>query len=98
MNSDREVVLAAYDDLDAAFDKVLGLSFDAFAHTEKLNLQNRMERNLRRAPTVQHQLINSLAAEADPKALGGTSLADVLSTRLRIASRKPSGGSRRPNC
>ena len=88
MNTDREVVLAAYDDLDAAFDKVLGLSFDAFAHTEKLNLQNRMERNLRRAPTVQHQLINSLAAEADPKALGGTSLADVLSTRLRISKQE----------
>ena len=85
MSSDREVVLAAYDDLDAVFDRVLGLSFDALSHSEKLNLQNRMERNLRRAPTVQHRLINALAAEADPKALGGTSLADVLSTRLRIS-------------
>jgi hypothetical protein len=44
-----------------------------------------MERNLRRAPTVEHQLINSLVAEADPKALGGTSWADVLSTRLGIS-------------
>jgi Domain of unknown function (DUF222) len=36
-------------------------------------------------PSVDHQIINRLAAEADPKALGGTSLADVLSTRLRIS-------------
>jgi hypothetical protein len=88
MSSDREVVLAAYDDLDAAFDKVLGLSFDAFTDTEKLNLANRMERNLRRAPIVEHRLINSLVAEADPKALGGRSLADVVSTRLRISKQE----------
>jgi hypothetical protein len=35
MSSDREVVLAAYDDLDAVFDRVLGLSFDALSHSEK---------------------------------------------------------------
>jgi hypothetical protein len=85
MRSDREAVLAAYDELDAAFDTVLGLSFDALTSTEKLNLQNRMERNLRRAPAVEHRLINELAAEADPKALGGTSWADVLATRLHIS-------------
>lgn len=83
--SDREAVLAACDELDAAFDKVLGLSFDAMTDAEKLALQNRMERNLRRAPAVEHRLVSSLAAEADPKALGATSLADVLSTRLRIS-------------
>jgi hypothetical protein len=47
MSSDREAVVAAYDDLDAAFDTVLGLSFDAITASEKLNLQHRMERNLR---------------------------------------------------
>jgi hypothetical protein len=85
MSSDREAVLAAYDDLDAAFDKVLELSFDALTEPEKLNLESRMERNLRRAPAVEHQLISSLVAEADPKALGGTSWADVLSTKLGIS-------------
>jgi hypothetical protein len=85
MSSDREAVLAAYDDLDAAFDKVLGLSFDAITETEKLNLQHRMERNLRRAPAVEHRLISSLVAEGDPKALGGTSWADVLATKLGIS-------------
>jgi hypothetical protein len=80
MSSDREAITAAYDQLDAGFDKVLGLSFDGLTAPEKLTLQGRMERNLRRAPTVEHQLINSLVAEADPKALGGTSWADVLAT------------------
>jgi hypothetical protein len=85
MSSDRKAVLSAYDELDAAFDKVLGLSFDAISDLEKLNLHNRMERNLRRAPVVEHRLISALVAEADPKALGGTSWPDVLSTKLRIS-------------
>jgi hypothetical protein len=85
MSSDREAVLAAYDNLDAAFDKVLGLSFDALTEPEKLNLQDRMERNLRRAPAVEHRLISSLVAEADPKALGGSSWAEVLATKLGIS-------------
>jgi hypothetical protein len=85
MTSDREAVLSAYDDLDAAFDKVLGLSFDAISDPEKLSLQNRMERNLRRAPVVEHRLISALVAQADPKALGGTSWPDVLSTKLSIS-------------
>ena len=85
MSSDREAITGAYDELDVAFDKVLGLSFDGLTAPEKLALQGRMERNLRRAPTVEHQLINSLVAEADPKALGGTSWADVLATKLGIS-------------
>ena len=85
MSSDRLAITAAYDELDAAFDKLLGLSFDGLTAQEKLTLQGRMERNLRRAPTVEHQLINSMVAEADPKALGGTSWADVLATKLGIS-------------
>jgi hypothetical protein len=83
--SDREAIIAAYAELDAAFDKVLGLRFDAVTHTERLTLLHQMERNLRRAPTVEHRLIASLAAEASPTALGGTSLTDVLATALRIS-------------
>jgi Domain of unknown function (DUF222) len=85
MSSDREAVLASYDDLDAAFDKVLGLSFDALTEPEKLNLESRMERNLRRAPAVEHRLINSLVADGDPKTLGGASWPEVLATRLGIS-------------
>jgi hypothetical protein len=85
--SDREAIVAAYDELDAAFDKVLGRSLDALTHSELLALQGRMERNLRRAPTVEHRIIGRLAAEADPKELGAKSLADVLAMRLRISKK-----------
>ena len=87
MGSDRDAVMAAYDELDAAFDRVLGLSFDAITHCENIALQHRMERNLRRAPMVGHRLIAALAAGADPKALGGKNLADVLATALRISTK-----------
>ena len=86
--SDREVVLAAFADLDAAFDKVLEVSFDALTPVEKLTLQHRMERNLRRAPTVQHRLINALAAEADPKTLGANTWPKVLAEALRISTQE----------
>jgi Domain of unknown function (DUF222) len=85
MGSDRAAVLAAYDELDAAVDKVLGLSFDALTAQEKLALQDRMEHNLRRLPTVEQRLIAALVVEADPKALGGKNWADVMVTRLRIS-------------
>ena len=53
--SDREAVIEVFDEFDAVFDTRLGLSFDAMTHSEKLALQNRMERNLRSAPTVEHR-------------------------------------------
>ncbi|MDQ2635558.1 MAG: 13E12 repeat family protein, partial [Actinomycetota bacterium] len=83
--SDREAIVAAFDALDAAVDGVLGLSFDVMSDAEKVRLAVRLERNMRRAPVVEHQLVNALAAEADPHALGGTSLTDVLATALRIS-------------
>jgi hypothetical protein len=83
--SDREAVIAVFDELDAVVDKMLALSFDAVTTEEKLALQNRLDRNLRRAPAVEHRLVGALAAEASPTALGGTSLTEVLATRLRIS-------------
>nr|WP_084223264.1 HNH endonuclease signature motif containing protein [Mycolicibacterium holsaticum] len=85
--SDRETIVAAFDALDSAFDSVLGLQFDVMTDAEKLALTVRLERNMRRAPAVGHRLLSALAAEADPRALGGTSLADVLSTTLRISKK-----------
>ena len=40
---------------------------------------------VRTQPAVDHRIINRLAAEADAKALGGTSLADVLAAKLGIS-------------
>lgn len=85
VGSDREAIMAAYDELDAAFDEVTALSLDALTPSELVALMNRRETLYRRQPAVDHRIINRLAAEADPKALGGTSLTDVLATALRIS-------------
>jgi hypothetical protein len=83
--TDREEILATYADWEAANQKVAELSLDALTHIELLDPQHRREVVARSVPAVDHQIINRLAAEAGPKALGGTNLADVLSTRLRIS-------------
>jgi hypothetical protein len=83
--SDRETVVAVYDEWEAVNAKVAELSLDALTHTDLLELQHRREVMARSLPAVDHQIINRLAAEADPKALGGTSLADVMATKLGIS-------------
>ena len=77
--------MAVYDEWEAVNARVAGLSLDTLTHTDLLELQHRREVVVRSLPAVDHQIISRLAAEADPKALGGTSLADVFSTRLRIS-------------
>src|SRR6476659_3796414 len=86
--SDRETVMAVYDQWEAANARVAGLSLDALTHTDLLELQHRREVVVRSMPAVDHQIINRLAAETDPKALGGTNLADVLATKLRISKQE----------
>src|SRR5262245_58925350 len=85
MSPSSENVMAVYDEWEVVNAKVAGLSLDALTHTELLQLQHRREVMKRSLPTVDHQIINRLAAEADPKALGGTSLADVLAAKLGIS-------------
>src|SRR3954452_12502421 len=91
MGSDRDAVLAAYDEWEAAFDQVAGLSLDALSHTELLALLHRREVLARRHAAGEHQLIGRLVAEADPKALGGKNLADLLSTAMRISTKDAKG-------
>jgi hypothetical protein len=86
--SDREEILATYAEWEAVNKKVAELSLDVLTDTELLELQHRREVVARSMPAVDHQIVNRLAAEADPKALGGTNLPDVLSTRLRISKRE----------
>jgi hypothetical protein len=86
--ADREEILATYAEWEAANAKVAALPLDVLTDPELLELQHRREVVARSMPATDHQIINRLAAEADPKALGGTSLADVLSTRLRISKQE----------
>jgi hypothetical protein len=66
MSPSIETVMAVYDEWEAANAKVAGLSLDALTHTELLQLQYRREVVMRTLPTVDHRIINRLAAEADP--------------------------------
>jgi hypothetical protein len=86
MGSTREAIEAAYENLDAAFDAVAALSYDVLTTREKRNLLGRLEVLRRRQPAAEHLLINQLVTEYAPAVLGGTSLADVLSTYLRIGT------------
>jgi hypothetical protein len=86
--SGREAILAAYDELDAAQANVAELSLDVLTQPELLALMNRREAMARREVAADHQIINRLAAEADPKVLGGKSLVDVLAMRLRISKKE----------
>ncbi|HET7665547.1 MAG TPA: DUF222 domain-containing protein [Mycobacterium sp.] len=88
MGTSSEAVFAAYDEWEAATAKVAGLALDALTHSELLAVQHRREVVVRSLPAVDHQIINRLAAEADPTALGGTSLADVLATKLGISKQE----------
>jgi hypothetical protein len=97
-HSDREEILATYAEWEAANAKVAALSLDVLTHTDLLDLQHRREVVARSLPAVDHQIINRLVAEADPKALGGTNLADVLATKLGISKVRPRSGSSRPGC
>lgn len=82
--SDREAVVAALDAMEAAFDKLVSLSFDGLTSREMVALLARREILARRQPVVDHALINRLAAETSPKDLGFTTLPKVLAHHLRI--------------
>ena len=85
MSSCREDIEAAFAGLDAAFEAVTELSFDVLTTCERQRLLARLETHRRRLPTVEHPLINQLAAEPAPEALGAASLAEALATGLRIS-------------
>jgi hypothetical protein len=81
--SDREAVMAACAEIEVAHEKAAALSYDALTHGELVSLLARREIIRRREPVIDHEIINRLAVEADPAALGGTSLADVLATAMQ---------------
>ena len=83
--ADREAILAAFDEWEAADDKLAAMSLEALTHPELVALLDRRERGYRRQRSVDHVMIARLAAEASPVALGATSLAEVLRRRLRIS-------------
>ncbi len=86
MGSSCEEVLEAFDAFDAVIDAMLDLDYDALSPAQRVRLDARLERNLRRAPVVEHRLITGLVAETEPCRLGEKSWPAVLTTALRISS------------
>lgn len=83
LSNSREGLVAAFDDLDAALNRVLELSCDVLTVPECLALLERCEVVRRRLPAAEHPLINKLAHQADATELGGK-LPFALAQRLRI--------------
>jgi hypothetical protein len=81
---DRETILAAYDELEAAHDKIAEMSHEVLADHELADLLNRRERMHRRHRAVDHELIARLDG-ASPCELGAATLPDALTQRLRIS-------------
>jgi hypothetical protein len=82
---DRGALVAGVDMIVAGLAMVQEASAQELTHPELLAQMDRLKSVAWALPAVEHRLLARLAAEANPKALGGTSLADVLATGLRIS-------------
>jgi hypothetical protein len=83
-SSSREEIAEVLGALDADFDQLLELSFDALTTPERMRILKRIETFARRVPVAGHELINQLSAQATREELGGK-LAQVLADELRIS-------------
>ncbi|CRZ14056.1 HNH endonuclease signature motif containing protein [Mycolicibacterium neworleansense] len=86
--SDREAVLAVYDEYDAVCAQMAALEYRGLSLPELLELQSRRERQVRRAPAVDHALLAEIQTRATPVEIGAKSWADVLAIRLRISTKE----------
>src|SRR5882757_2778484 len=73
------------DALDAAVDALTCLDVSGLSHQQLLTVLDRTETAVRRLPVSGHRAINRLKAEANPIALGATTITKLLAERLRIS-------------
>ena len=83
-SSTREEIVDAFEVLKGGMKRAVDLRCDALTTPERLALLEACEWIRRCLPTVEHPLINQLAAQADATELGGK-LAPALANRLRIS-------------
>ncbi|MDH6194505.1 hypothetical protein M2272_001134 [Mycobacterium frederiksbergense] len=86
--SDRETVLAVYDEYDAVCEKMAALNYEAMTLPELLDLQSRREHQTRCAPAVDHRLLGEIQSRTTATEIGAKNWADVLAIRLRISQRE----------
>ena len=95
---DRRALVAGVDMIVAGLAMVQGSSADELTHPELVAQMDRLKSVVWALPAVEHRLLARLVAEADPKVLGATSLADVLATGCGSSRPKRAGASNMPNC
>ena len=82
---DRDTVMRAIATMTAAIDAVVDLPIDTLTHPDLLTALGALETALWRVPAAAHRILARLDAEASPVELGATSIAAVISERLRIS-------------
>jgi hypothetical protein len=82
--SDRDGILSLLDEYEAVQDKLAAVSLDALSPADMLAVLARRETLARKAPVLQHRLLNRLAAGATAEELGAK-LPRALAMRLRIS-------------
>ena len=82
---DRDTVIAVLDRLDADRNELAAMSIDALSHKDVLEVLGRMETHTWVMPGIAQRLLARLEAEDSPVELGATSMAAVVSEKLRIS-------------
>jgi hypothetical protein len=82
---DREAVITALEELDAAWGKLASLPLEALGAAQVLEVLDRLEMHRRRQPVVEHALLNHLQSQATAREMGAKSWRAVLSGRLGIS-------------
>ena len=85
MAPDAASISAAYDALDAAFETVTALSYDAIDVADTLGCLDRLETLRRRLPATEHHLLAHAQTLTTPTDIGAKSWADVLAIGMRIS-------------
>lgn len=85
MRSDREVIIAGLDAIEAGYQKLATLPLETLSRSELHALLARLAKLDQKWVALDRKLIGRLITEADPTNFGGASWAEVLSTRLRIS-------------
>ena len=78
-------ILATLDELEAVWDKLASLPVHDLDAPQVLAVLDRLERQRRRQPTVEHALITHLQCRASAKEMGAKSWRAVLAARLGIS-------------
>jgi hypothetical protein len=66
-------MLAALDDLEAAWDKLASVPLTTLSAGQVLAVLDRLETQRRRQPAIEHTLLNQLQAQATAKDMGAKS-------------------------